>query len=167
MSPQPSWPEEGAGENAVQCWPQGSQVFSVEEACTYGTAGWGAQEAPSSIIASGCELGGQKHKYGPLKSWVSISLWSPHSGRNSTTHRPYAAMAQHVQRLVCYIVLEWWATSLKAHQLRLLDTVNLSWLLHTAEYCRVMRREQHGDGKPSGLCGFSKPHTNHKSSCLD
>ena len=37
------------------------------------------------------------------------------------------------------------ATSLKAHQLHLLDTVNLLWLLHTAEYCRVMRREQHGD----------------------
>lgn len=32
-----------------------------------GTAGWGAQEAPSSIIASGCELGGQKHKVWAFK----------------------------------------------------------------------------------------------------
>ena len=32
-----------------------------------GTAGWEAEEAPSSIVARGCELGGRKHKIWAFK----------------------------------------------------------------------------------------------------
>ena len=106
--------------------PGRSRASPWKKPALTGAAGWGADEAPPSSIARGCELGGQKQKVPAVKELgVNVPLSRPLSDRNSTTHLPYAAVHNTFKDLpphppphsifkmekkkisVCYIALEW------------------------------------------------------------
>lgn len=79
--------------NSLTCWPQGDPELLHGRSLRLGKHLSEGRRRPLLPLARGCALQGQKHKVHAFKVLgADVSLTSPHSNGNSTTHPPYAAV---------------------------------------------------------------------------